>query len=30
MSKLATRQDNKDLCLVCQIRLAQIQKGLRH
>jgi hypothetical protein len=33
MSKLATRQDGpdgKDLCLACQIRLAQIEKGLRH
>jgi len=33
MSKLATRQDGpegRDLCLACQIRLAQIEKGLRH
>jgi|GEM_PF-5903939 len=30
MSKLATRQDGKDLCLACQIRLAQMEKGLRH
>ena len=30
MSKLAVRQDGKDLCLACQIRLAQIEKGLRH
>ena len=30
MSKLASRQDGKDLCLACQIRLAQIEKGLRH
>ena len=33
MSKLAARQegpDGKDLCLACQIRLAQIEKGLRH
>jgi predicted RNA-binding Zn-ribbon protein involved in translation (DUF1610 family) len=33
MAKLATRQegqDGKDLCLACQIRLAQIEKGLRH
>jgi len=33
MSKLATRQegpDGKDLCLACQIRLAQVEKRLRH
>ena len=30
MSKLATQQEGKDLCLACQIRLAQIEKGLRH
>jgi RNA polymerase-binding transcription factor DksA len=33
MSKLAARRespDGKDLCLACQIRLAQIEKGLRH
>ena len=30
MSKLSSRQDGKDLCLACQIRLAQIEKGLRH
>jgi hypothetical protein len=30
MSKLATRHGDKDLCLACQIRLAQIEKGLRH
>jgi len=30
MSKLASRQGDKDLCLACQIRLAQIEKGLRH
>ena len=33
MAKLASRQegrDGKDLCLACQIRLAQIEKGLRH
>ncbi len=30
MSKLATRQEDKDLCLACQIRLAQTEKGLRH
>jgi RNA polymerase-binding transcription factor DksA len=30
MSKLATRQDGRDLCLACQIRQAQIHKGLRH
>jgi hypothetical protein len=31
MSKLAARsEDGKDLCLACQIRLAQIEKGLRH
>jgi hypothetical protein len=30
MSKLAAHQDGKDLCLACQIRLAQIEKGLRH
>jgi RNA polymerase-binding transcription factor DksA len=31
MSKLATtQQDGKDLCLACQIRHAQVTKGLRH
>ena len=33
MSKLAVRlegKEGKDLCLACQIRLAQIEKGLRH
>ena len=30
MSKLALQQDGKDLCLQCQIRDAQINKGLRH
>ena len=30
MSKLAVNQDGRDLCLACQIRLAQIEKGLRH
>jgi predicted CXXCH cytochrome family protein len=29
-SKLAIQQDGKDLCLQCQIRAAQITKGLRH
>jgi hypothetical protein len=30
MSKLATRENGRDLCLACQIRLAQEEKGLRH
>src|SRR5258706_1924229 len=30
MSKLAIQQDGKDICLQCQIRDAQINKGLRH
>jgi hypothetical protein len=30
MSKLATRDGGRDLCLACQIRQAQIEKGLRH
>jgi hypothetical protein len=31
MSKLLEqRQDGRDLCLACQIREAQITKGLRH
>jgi hypothetical protein len=30
MAKLATQEDGKDLCLQCQIRQAQITKGLRH
>ena len=30
MSKLATREGGRDLCLACQIREAQIHKGLRH
>ena len=30
MSKLAIQQDGIDLCLQCQIRAAQITKGLRH
>ena len=30
MSKLAIQQDGNDLCLQCQIREAQIAKGLRH
>lgn len=30
-AKLATRtEDGRDLCLACQIREAQIVKGLRH
>jgi hypothetical protein len=29
-AKLATREDGKDVCLACQIRQAQIVKGLRH
>ena len=30
MAKLATRAGGQDLCLACQIRQAQIEKGLRH
>jgi hypothetical protein len=30
MAKLATREEGRDLCLACQIREAQIVKGLRH
>jgi hypothetical protein len=30
MSKLATRENGRDLCLACQIREAQEHKGLRH
>lgn len=30
MSKLASQQDGRDLCLACQIRESEIQKGLRH
>ena len=30
MSKLASREGGRDLCLACQIREAQIEKGLRH
>jgi len=30
MSKLATRENGRDLCLACQIREAQDEKGLRH
>lgn len=30
MSKLATNENGRDLCLSCQIREAQIHKGLRH
>jgi predicted CXXCH cytochrome family protein len=30
MSKLATREAGRDLCLACQIREAQTHKGLRH
>jgi RNA polymerase-binding transcription factor DksA len=30
MAKLAVQQRGRDLCLACQIRLAQIEKGLRH
>ena len=30
MSKLATKENGKDLCLACQIREAQIHRGLRH
>jgi hypothetical protein len=31
MSKLAVKDDaGRDLCLSCQIREAQIHKGLRH
>ena len=30
MSKLAIQQDGKALCLQCQIRAAQLIKGLRH
>jgi CRISPR/Cas system-associated protein Cas10 (large subunit of type III CRISPR-Cas system) len=29
-AKLATREDGKDICLACQIRDAQVTKGLRH
>jgi hypothetical protein len=29
-AKLATQENGKDLCLACQIREAQITKGLRH
>jgi RNA polymerase-binding transcription factor DksA len=27
---LATKENGKDLCLACQIREAQITKGVRH
>ncbi len=30
MAKLAVRENGRDLCLACQIREAQIVKGLRH
>ena len=30
MAKLASNQDGRDLCLACQIREAQVTKGLRH
>jgi predicted CXXCH cytochrome family protein len=30
MSKLATKENGRDLCLACQIREAQIHKGLKH
>ncbi|MEO8100481.1 MAG: hypothetical protein ABI811_22470 [Acidobacteriota bacterium] len=30
MSKLNTREGDRDLCLACQIREAQVHKGLRH
>jgi len=30
MSKLATHENGRDLCLACQIREAQEEKGLRH
>ena len=30
MSKLASKEDGKDFCLACQIRRAEIVKGLRH
>ena len=30
MAKLVSKEHGKDLCLACQIRLAQIEKGLRH
>jgi hypothetical protein len=30
MSKLATKVDGRDLCLQCQIKDGQINKGLKH
>lgn len=30
MSKLAVRDRGRELCLACQIREAQVAKGLRH
>ena len=30
MAKLVSKENGKDLCLACQIRIAQIEKGLRH
>jgi hypothetical protein len=30
MSKLASKEGSRDLCLQCQIREAQIHKGLKH
>ena len=29
-AKLATSEKGKDMCLACQIRDAQVNKGLRH
>jgi hypothetical protein len=29
-SKLASKEGDRDLCLQCQIRDAQIHKGLKH
>ncbi len=30
MSKLAVKEGGRDLCLQCQIKDAQINKGLKH